>query len=90
MVSRQLWARKPSKRPYQASEIITTRRDKIIAFYGCFHGRTLGALFAHGVQGRVQRKGFGEALLAGVRFSESPIRNSYRCLYGQSVALHLR
>src|SRR5579862_2536668 len=41
-----------------------TRRDKIIAFYGCFHGRTLGALSLTASK-PVQRTGFG-SLLAGV------------------------
>ena len=41
-----------------------TRRDKIIAFHGCFHGRTLGSLSLTASKA-VQRKGFG-ALLAGV------------------------
>src|SRR5713226_550146 len=41
-----------------------TKRDKLIAFYGCFHGRTLGSLSLTASKA-VQRKGFG-ALLAGV------------------------
>ena len=52
-----------------------TRRDKIIAFHGCFHGRTLGALSLTASKA-VQRKGFG-ALLAGV--FHIPYPNSYRC-----------
>jgi 4-aminobutyrate aminotransferase len=55
-----------------------TRRDKIIAFYGCFHGRTLGALSLTASK-PVQRKGFG-ALLSGV--FHIPYPNSYRCPYG--------
>lgn len=55
-----------------------TRRDKIIAFHGCFHGRTLGALSLTASKA-VQRKGFG-ALLAGV--FHIPYPNSYRCPYG--------
>ena len=55
-----------------------TRRDKIIAFYGCFHGRTLGALSLTASKA-VQRKGFG-ALLPGV--FHIPYPNSYRCPYG--------
>src|SRR6202022_4000447 len=35
-----------------------TRRDKIIAFYGCFHGRTLGSLSLTASKA-VPRKGFG-------------------------------
>ena len=55
-----------------------TRRDKIIAFYGCFHGRTLGALSLTASK-TVQRKGFG-ALLPDV--FHIPYPNSYRCPYG--------
>jgi 4-aminobutyrate aminotransferase len=55
-----------------------TRRDKIIAFYGCFHGRTLGALSLTASK-TVQRKGFG-ALLPGI--FHIPYPNSYRCPYG--------
>ena len=55
-----------------------TRRDKIIAFHGCFHGRTMGALSLTASK-PVQRKGFG-ALLAGV--FHIPYPNSYRCAYG--------
>jgi 4-aminobutyrate aminotransferase len=55
-----------------------TRRDKIIAFHGCFHGRTLGSLSLTASKA-VQRKGFG-ALLAGV--FHIPYPNSYRCPYG--------
>jgi 4-aminobutyrate aminotransferase len=55
-----------------------TRRDKIIAFHGCFHGRTLGSLSLTASKA-VQRKGFG-SLLAGV--FHIPYPNSYRCPYG--------
>ncbi|MBZ5697553.1 MAG: acetyl ornithine aminotransferase family protein [Acidobacteriia bacterium] len=55
-----------------------TRRDKIIAFYGCFHGRTMGALSLTASKA-VQRKGFG-ALLPGI--FHIPYPNSYRCPYG--------
>ena len=55
-----------------------TGRDKIIAFHGCFHGRTLGALSLTASKA-VQRKGFG-SLLAGV--FHIPYPNSYRCPYG--------
>src|ERR1700687_2010952 len=58
-----------------------TRRDKIIAFHGCFHGRTLGALSLTASKA-VQRKGFG-ALLSGV--FHAPYPNSYRRRPGQSV-----
>ena len=56
----------------------STGRDKIIAFHGCFHGRTLGALSLTASKA-VQRKGFG-TLLAGV--FHIPYPNSYRCPYG--------
>jgi 4-aminobutyrate aminotransferase len=55
-----------------------TRRDKIIAFHGCFHGRTLGSLSLTASKA-VQRKGFG-TLLGGV--FHIPYPNSYRCPYG--------
>src|SRR6266478_4417314 len=35
-----------------------TKRDKFIAFYGCFHGRTMGALSLTASKS-TQRKGFG-------------------------------
>jgi 4-aminobutyrate aminotransferase len=55
-----------------------TRRDRFIAFYGCFHGRTIGALSLTASKA-VQRKGFGP-LLAGV--IHIPYPNLYRCPYG--------
>jgi 4-aminobutyrate aminotransferase len=55
-----------------------TRRDKIIAFHGCFHGRTLGSLSLTASKA-VQRKGFG-TLLSGI--FHIPYPNSYRCPYG--------
>jgi 4-aminobutyrate aminotransferase len=55
-----------------------TRRDKIIAYYGCFHGRTLGALSLTSSKA-VQRKGFGP-MLPGVHHIHYP--NRYRCPYG--------
>jgi len=51
-----------------------TNRDKLIAFYGSFHGRTMGSLSLTASKA-VQRKGFG-ALLAGV--FHLPYPNSYR------------
>ena len=57
-----------------------TRRDKIIAFYGAFHGRTMGALSLTASKA-VQRAGFG-ALLSGV--FHVPYANPYRCPYGSS------
>jgi 4-aminobutyrate aminotransferase len=55
-----------------------TRRDKVIAFYGSFHGRTMGALSLTASKA-IQRKGFG-ALLAGV--IHVPYPNSYRGSHG--------
>ncbi|MDE3108616.1 MAG: acetyl ornithine aminotransferase family protein [Acidobacteriota bacterium] len=55
-----------------------TRRDKFIAFQGCFHGRTLGSLSLTASKA-VQRKHFG-ALLAGV--FHTPYPDSYRGAYG--------
>jgi len=57
-----------------------TRRDKIIAFYGAFHGRTMGALSLTASKA-VQRKGFG-ALLSGVE--HLPYPNAYRCTLGHA------
>ena len=56
-----------------------TRREKIIAFYGAFHGRTMGALSLTASK-PVQRRGFG-ALLPGV--FHVPYPNPYRCPYGR-------
>jgi len=55
-----------------------TRREKIIAFYGAFHGRTLGSLSLTASKA-VQRTGFG-TLLSGV--FHVPYANPYRCPYG--------
>src|ERR1700719_5075476 len=41
-----------------------TKREKFIAFYGCFHGRTIGSLSLTASKA-VQRKNFG-SLLSGV------------------------
>lgn len=51
-----------------------TRRDKFIAFHGCFHGRTMGSLSLTASRA-VQRKRFG-ALLGGV--FHAPYPNTYR------------
>src|SRR6202171_2216885 len=51
-----------------------TKRDKFIAFYGCFHGRTMGALSLTASKA-VQRKGFG-SLIPGV--FHAPYPDSYR------------
>jgi 4-aminobutyrate aminotransferase len=55
-----------------------TGRDKFIAFHGCFHGRTMGALSLTASKA-VQRKGFG-TLLADV--FHAPYPNTYRGVYG--------
>jgi len=55
-----------------------TKRDKFIAFYGSFHGRTLGSLSLTASKA-VQRKGFGP-LLGGV--FHVPYPNSYRGAFG--------
>jgi len=52
-----------------------TGRKKFIAFYGAFHGRTLGALSLTASK-PVQRRGFGP-LLEGV--THVPFPNCYRC-----------
>jgi 4-aminobutyrate aminotransferase len=56
-----------------------TGRDKIIAFYGSFHGRTMGALSLT-ARKAVQRAGFGP-LVPGV--AHAPYPNCYRCPYGK-------
>ena len=58
-----------------------TRREKIIAFYGAFHGRTMGSLSLTASKA-VQRTGFG-TLLAGV--FHVPYPNPYRCPYGKQA-----
>jgi 4-aminobutyrate aminotransferase len=57
----------------------STKRDKIIAFFGSFHGRTLGALSLT-ARKSVQRAGFGP-LLPGV--VHAPYPNCYHCPFGQ-------
>ena len=56
----------------------TTKRDKMIAFYGCFHGRTMGSLSLTASKS-TQRKGFG-SLLGGVEHIPYPY--AYRCALG--------
>src|SRR5450432_646678 len=56
----------------------TTKRDKFIAFYGCFHGRTMGSLSMTASKS-TQRKGFG-ALLSGIEHIPYPY--AYRCSHG--------
>jgi 4-aminobutyrate aminotransferase len=55
-----------------------TKRDKLIAFYGCFHGRTLGSLSLTASK-NTQRKYFG-TLLGGVEHIPYPY--AYRCALG--------
>lgn len=56
-----------------------TGRDKLIAFLGGFHGRTMGALSLTASKA-VQRRGFG-SLLPGV--VHAPYPYCYRCPFGQ-------
>ncbi len=56
-----------------------TGSDKIIAFYGCFHGRTMGALSLTSRKA-VQRAGFGP-MMPGV--VHAPYPYCYRCPYGK-------
>ena len=58
-----------------------TRRDKIIAFEGAFHGRTMGALSLTASKS-TQRKGFG-TLISGV--FHMPYPDTYRGMYGKSA-----
>ncbi len=55
----------------------STGRDKFIAFFGAFHGRTMGSLALTNSK-PVQRKGFGP-LMPGV--FHVPYPNCYRCPY---------
>ncbi len=56
-----------------------TGREKIIAFFGSFHGRTMGALSLT-ARKAVQRAGFGP-LIPGV--VHAPYPNCYRCPFGK-------
>jgi len=56
-----------------------TRREKIIAFFGSFHGRTMGALSLT-ARKAVQRAGFGP-LVPGV--VHAPYPYCYRCPFGK-------
>src|ERR1700681_2143913 len=58
-----------------------TRRDKFVAFYGCFHGRSMGSLSLTASKS-TQRKGFG-ALLSGVEHIPYPY--AYRCAHGHTA-----
>jgi len=55
-----------------------TKRHRLIAFMGAFHGRTMGALSLTASK-PVQRRGFGP-LLSGV--AHAPYPNPYRCPAG--------
>ena len=55
-----------------------TKRDKLVAFHGAFHGRTMGALSLTASRA-IQRKGFG-TLLSGV--FHMPFPDTYRGTYG--------
>ena len=55
----------------------TTRRQRLIGFFGGFHGRTLGALSLTASKAR-QRTGFGPQMLD---VSHVPYANCYRCPY---------
>jgi 4-aminobutyrate aminotransferase len=57
----------------------STGRDKIIAFFGSFHGRTMGALSLT-ARKAVQRGGFGP-LIPGV--VHAPYPDCYRCPFGR-------
>ena len=54
-----------------------TRRQKLIGFFGAFHGRTLGALSLTASKAR-QRAGFGRQALD---VTHIPYANCYRCPY---------
>jgi 4-aminobutyrate aminotransferase len=56
-----------------------TGRDKFIAFFGSFHGRSQGSLSLTASK-YLQRKGFGP-LVPGV--THIPYANCYRCAYGK-------
>jgi 4-aminobutyrate aminotransferase len=55
----------------------STRRQKLIGFFGAFHGRTMGALSLTGSKAR-QRSGFGRQALD---VTHVPYANCYRCPY---------
>lgn len=60
----------------------STGRDKLIAFFGGFHGRTMGALSLT-ARKAAQRRGFGP-LLPGI--FHAPYPNCYRCPWGKEPA----
>jgi 4-aminobutyrate aminotransferase len=55
-----------------------TKRQNVIAFFGAFHGRTMGALSLTGSKA-IQKRGFGP-LIPGVTHIDYP--NPYRCPTG--------
>ena len=57
-----------------------TGRQQFIAFFGSFHGRTMGALSLTGSK-QIQKKGFSP-LVPGVH--HVPYPNCYRCPFGQT------
>ena len=57
----------------------STGRDKFIAFFGAFHGRTMGAL-SFTASKAAQRRGFSP-LMPGV--THAPYPYCYRCAYGR-------
>ncbi len=57
--------------------IYSTRRQKLIGFFGAFHGRTMGALSLTASKAR-QRAGFGPQALD---VTHVPYANCYRCPY---------
>jgi len=59
-----------------------TGRQNVIAFFGAFHGRTMGALSLTGSKA-IQRRGFGP-MLPGVH--HAPYADCYRCQLGLKPA----
>lgn len=59
-----------------------TRRQKLIGFFGSFHGRTMGALSVTASKAR-QRAGFGRQALD---VTHVPYANCYRCPYALTPA----
>lgn len=57
--------------------LYATRRQKLIGFFGSFHGRTMGALSVTASKAR-QRAGFGRQALD---VTHVPYANCYRCPY---------
>ncbi len=56
-----------------------TRRERFLAFFGAFHGRTMGALSLTGSK-QVQRAGFGPLV---PEVHHIPYAYCYRCAYGK-------